>query len=160
MAEEKKSGGIGLTTQIFLGLILGVIFGYLFPSYGEQLKPIGDIFIRMIKMIVVPLIFSSLIMGIAGTGDFKKLGRLGAKSILWFELATTVALFVGLLVVNVFEPGVGVQIVFGDRGVHGLTTFSSGAASPASTALKRARARDRRDITVPWGMLSAAATSA
>ena len=124
MAEEKKSGGIGLTTQIFLGLILGVIFGYLFPSYGEQLKPIGDIFIRMIKMIVVPLIFSSLIMGIAGTGDFKKLGRLGAKSILWFELATTVALFVGLLVVNVFEPGVGVQIV------------SSDAASAAAAAKK------------------------
>ena len=114
MAEEKKSGGIGLTTQIFIGLILGVLFGYLFPSYGEQLKPIGDIFIRMIKMIVVPLIFSSLIMGIAGTGDFKKLGRLGAKSILWFELATTLALFVGLLVVNVFEPGVGVQIVSSD----------------------------------------------
>ena len=64
-------------------------------------------------MIVVPLIFSSLIMGIAGTGDFKKLGRLGAKAIIWFEIATTLALFVGMLVANVFEPGAGVAMATG-----------------------------------------------
>lgn len=111
-AKPKK--GFGLTTQIFIGLILGVIFGYIFPNYAVQLKPIGDIFIRMIKMIVVPLVVSSLIMGIAGTGDFKKLGRLGAKSIIWFEIATTIALFVGLAVVNLLQPGVGVTITAGD----------------------------------------------
>ena len=105
---------LGLTTQIFLGLILGVLFGHLFPALAVDLKPIGDMFIRMIKMIVVPLIFSSLIMGIAGTGDFKKLGRLGLKSIIWFEAATTLALVVGLTVVNVFEPGQGLQITATD----------------------------------------------
>lgn len=108
MVQGKK--GIGLTTQIFIGLVLGIVFGYLFPVWGEKLKPVGDMFIRMIKMIVVPLVFSSLIMGIAGTGDFKKLGRLGAKAIIWFEIATTAALVVGLVVVNVFQPGVGVTI--------------------------------------------------
>lgn len=108
MASHKK--GLGLASQIFLGLILGIIFGYLLPEYGKMLKPLGDIFIRMIKMIVVPLIFSSLVMGIAGTGDFRKLGRLGAKALLWFELATTLALIVGLLVVNVFQPGVGLTV--------------------------------------------------
>ncbi|HWR41628.1 dicarboxylate/amino acid:cation symporter [Sporomusa sp.] len=113
-AKTKK--GMGLTTQIFIGLILGVIFGYAFPKYAVELKPIGDMFIRMIKMIVVPLVVSSLVMGIAGTGDFKKLGRLGVKSILWFELATTIALFVGLFVVNVFQPGVGVNVTAGDAG--------------------------------------------
>jgi proton glutamate symport protein len=107
---EKPKKGMGLTTQIFIGLILGVIFGYAFPKYAVELKPVGDMFIRMIKMIVVPLVFSSLVMGIAGTGDFKKLGRLGAKAILWFEIATTLALIVGLLVVNVFQPGVGVNV--------------------------------------------------
>ncbi|QDR82779.1 dicarboxylate/amino acid:cation symporter [Sporomusa termitida] len=114
-AAPKK--GMGLTTQIFIGLILGVIFGYAFPKYAVELKPVGDMFIRMIKMIVVPLVFSSLVMGIAGTGDFKKLGRLGAKTILWFEIATTLALIVGLVVVNVFQPGVGVNVTGGDASV-------------------------------------------
>ncbi|MEG6586542.1 dicarboxylate/amino acid:cation symporter [Dendrosporobacter sp. 1207_IL3150] len=112
MATEKK--GIGISTQIFIGLILGIAFGYVFPQYGVALKPVGDMFIRMIKMIVVPLVFSSLIMGIAGTGDFKKLGRLGVKSIIWFEIATTLALFVGLAVVNILKPGVGVNVVAAD----------------------------------------------
>ncbi len=111
MAEGKK--GIGLTTQIFIALVAGVVFGYIFPQYGQALKPIGDMFIRMIKMIVVPLIFSALIMGIAGTGDFKKLGRLGVKSIIWFEVATTLALLVGLVVVNVIQPGAGVAVATG-----------------------------------------------
>lgn len=111
-----KVKSISLTSQIFLGLALGIIFGYLFPAYGEALKPAGDIFIRMIKMIVVPLVFSSLIMGIAGTGDFKKLGRLGAKAIIWFEVATTMALVIGLAVVNILKPGVGVAITSMDSG--------------------------------------------
>ncbi len=111
MAKNKK--GIGLSAQIFIALFLGVVFGYVFPTYGQALQPIGDAFIRMIKMIVVPLIFSSLIMGIAGTGDFKKLGRLGAKAIIWFEVATTLALFVGLIVANVFQPGTGVAMSVG-----------------------------------------------
>lgn len=99
-----------LSTYIVLALILGVIVGGVAPDVGIQMKPLGDIFIRMIKMIVVPLIFFSLIMGIAGTGDFSKLGRLGGKAIIWFEVATTVALVVGLLVVNLIEPGMGVHI--------------------------------------------------
>ncbi|MBC8014550.1 MAG: cation:dicarboxylase symporter family transporter [Sporomusaceae bacterium] len=111
--EKKEKKGIGLSAQIFIALLLGVVFGYIFPTYGQALKPVGDGFIRMIKMIVVPLIFSSLIMGIAGTGDFKKLGRLGAKAIIWFECATTLALFVGLIVANVFRPGEGVAIATG-----------------------------------------------
>ncbi|HIX83500.1 MAG TPA: cation:dicarboxylase symporter family transporter [Candidatus Megamonas gallistercoris] len=101
---------MGLTTQIFLGLLLGACFGYFLPEIGSQLKPLGDAFIRMIKMIVVPLIFSTLIVGIAGTGDFKKLGRLGGKAIIWFEVASALALIVGLVVVNVLQPGVGVSL--------------------------------------------------
>ncbi len=101
---------LSLSTWIFIGLLAGVAVGAAFPEFSKQLKPLGDVFIRMIKMIVVPLIFSSLVMGIAGTGDFKKLGRLGGKAILWFEFATTLALIVGLVVVNVIQPGAGVDV--------------------------------------------------
>ena len=82
---------LSLSTWIVVGLILGIIVGAVAPDFGVAMKPLGDIFIRMIKMIVVPLIFFSLIMGIAGTGDFSKLGRLGGKAIIWFEVATTIA---------------------------------------------------------------------
>lgn len=101
---------IGLSTQILIGLAIGALVGYLFPDFGDKLKPVGDAFLRMIKMIVVPFIFSTLVMGIAGTGDFKKLGRLGGKAIIWFEFATTIALAIGLLVMNLAEPGVGVTL--------------------------------------------------
>lgn len=101
---------IGLSTQILIGLAIGALVGYLFPDFGDKLKSVGDAFLRMIKMIVVPLIFSTLVMGIAGTGDFKKLGRLGGKAIIWFEFATTIALAIGLLVMNLAEPGVGVTL--------------------------------------------------
>lgn len=99
-----------LTTQIFIGLILGIIFGLVFPKWGASVKPLADAFLRMIKMIIVPLIFSTLLVGIAGTGDFKKLGRIGIKAIIYFEIATTVALIIGLLFVTITKPGVGVSI--------------------------------------------------
>ncbi len=100
----------GLATQIFIGLLLGILVGWLFPHFAQSLKILGDAFIRMIKMIVVPLIFSSLVMGIAGTGDFKKLGVLGGKAILWFEFATTIALIVGLIIANLLHPGTGITM--------------------------------------------------
>ena len=108
---------IGLTGQIFIGLALGIIFGYLSPDIASHLKPIGDGFIRMIKMIIVPLIFSTLVIGICGTGDFKKLGRLGGKSILWFEIASILALVIGLFVVNILKPGEGISLSGGDASI-------------------------------------------
>ncbi len=76
---------------------------------GEQIKPLADTFLRMIKMIIAPLLFSTLVVGIAGTGDLKAMGRIGLKAIIYFEVATTIALFLGLFIVNFFQPGVGVQ---------------------------------------------------
>jgi proton glutamate symport protein len=106
----KKKGKLSLANQIVIGMVLGIIFGYFFPSYGVAIKPLGDVFLRMIKMIIVPLIFAGLILGIAGVGDFKKMGRLGFKTMVWFELATTIALLYGLILGNVIQPGVGVNI--------------------------------------------------
>jgi len=101
--------GPDLTTQIFIGLVLGILVGYVWPSFGVSIKPLADAFLRMIKMIIAPLLFSTLVVGIAGTGDLKSMGRIGLKAIIYFEVATTIALFLGLLIVNVFQPGVGVQ---------------------------------------------------
>ncbi len=94
-----------LTTQILLGLILGILLGWLRPEWGVAIKPVADIFLRMIRMIIAPLIFSTLVIGIAGAGDFKKVGRIGLKAIIYFEIATTIALLIGLATVNLFKPG-------------------------------------------------------
>src|SRR5688572_3779597 len=99
---DARSRFPGLTTQIFIGLAIGVLIGWAWPSFGVEIKPIADLFLRMIKMIIAPLLFSTLVVGIAGTGDLRAMGRIGLKAIVWFELATTVALVIGLVLVNVF----------------------------------------------------------
>ncbi|MGC5326185.1 cation:dicarboxylate symporter family transporter [Brevibacillus sp. SYSU BS000544] len=103
----------GLAIQIFVGLLLGIVVGALFygnPAIESFLKPLGDIFIRLIKMIVAPIVIASLVVGVAGVGDIKKLGKIGGKTILYFEIITTIAIVVGLLAANIFKPGVGVQM--------------------------------------------------
>ena len=94
-----------LTTQILIGLAAGILLGWISPHWGVAIKPMADIFMRMIKMIIAPLIFSTLVIGIAGAGDFKRVGRIGLKAIIYFEVATTIALLIGLVTVNVFKPG-------------------------------------------------------
>src|SRR5436190_4656980 len=105
--------GPHVTTQIFIGLVLGILVGYLWPSFGVAIKPLADAFLRMIKMIIAPLLFATLVVGIAGTGDLKSMGRIGLKAILYFEAATTVALFLGLGLVNLFKPGAGLAMPIG-----------------------------------------------
>ncbi|GIO01520.1 cation:dicarboxylase symporter family transporter [Brevibacillus laterosporus] len=103
----------GLAVQILIGLVLGITVGAIFynnPVIEGYLKPIGDIFLHLIKMIVVPIVIASLIVGVAGVGDIKKLGKIGGKTILYFEIITTIAIVVGLLAANVFKPGVGVNM--------------------------------------------------
>jgi proton glutamate symport protein len=99
-----------VTAQIFIGLLLGIIVGYVFPAFAVAIRPLADVFLRMIKMIIAPLLFATLVVGIAGTGDLKSMGRIGLKAIIYFEVATTIALLVGLLLVNIFEPGAGLAI--------------------------------------------------
>lgn len=104
---------LGLAFQILLGLVLGIAIGAAFygnPVVASYLQPIGDIFIRLIKMIVVPIVFSSLVVGVAGVGDIKQVGKIGGKTILYFEIVTTVAIVIGLVVANVAHPGSGINI--------------------------------------------------
>lgn len=103
----------GVTTQIFLGLVLGALVGYEWPSLGVAVRPIADTFLRLIKMVIAPLLFSTLVVGIAGAGDLRALGRIGAKAIIYFEAATTIALVLGLALVNAFQPGAGLAVPLG-----------------------------------------------
>jgi len=102
-----------VTTQILIGLLLGIVVGYLWPGFGVAVKPLADAFLRMIKMIIAPLLFATLVVGIAGTGDLKAMGRIGLKAIVYFEVATTIALFLGLALVNLFKPGAGLAMPIG-----------------------------------------------
>jgi proton glutamate symport protein len=109
----KKKFKFTLAYQILAGLFLGITIGAIFygdPAVEKYLQPLGTIFINMIKMIVVPIIVSTLIVGVAGTGDLKQLGKLGGKTLLYFEIVTTIAIIVGLLAANMFKPGVGIDM--------------------------------------------------
>lgn len=107
-----------LTTQIFLGVLLGIAIGHFWPEFGTQIGWLRDIFLHLIKAIIAPLIFGTVVVGIAGGGSIKSVGTIGMKSLFYFEVVTTLALFIGLLVVNVVQPGVGVTLV-GDPGTLG-----------------------------------------
>jgi proton glutamate symport protein len=113
--DETRTGrkSNSVTAQIVAGLVLGVAVGYFWPSFGVAVKPIADAFLRMIKMIIAPLVFSTLVVGIAGSGDLKTMGRIGLKAIIYFEAATTVALVLGLALVNIFQPGAGLALPIG-----------------------------------------------
>ena len=102
---------ITLTKWILIAMVIGVFVGWLWPDLGVSLKPLSTIFLRMIKSIIVPIIFGTLVVGIAGHGDdMKRVGRLALKSIIYFEIVTTIALFIGLAAVNIVRPGDGVNL--------------------------------------------------
>jgi proton glutamate symport protein len=99
-----------LTQFIFIGMAVGLLVGWLFPEFAVSLRPLSLIFIRLIKSLIAPLIFATLVVGIAGHGNIRQVGRLGVKSLVYFEVITTLALVVGLIVVNIVKPGVGVNL--------------------------------------------------
>src|SRR4029079_7583201 len=99
-----------LTTQIIIGLIVGVAVGWIRPEWGNNVYFLRDIFLNLIKSIIGPLVFSTLVVGIAGGGDLRKVGRMGVKALVYFRVVPTAALFIGLAVVNLTKPGTGVPL--------------------------------------------------
>src|ERR1700739_1540371 len=96
--------------QIMIGLAVGALIGWLRPDWGNKVYFLRDIFINLIKSIIAPLVFSTIVVGIAGAGALKKVGRSGIKALVFFEIVTTAALFIGLAVVNLIKPGIGVTL--------------------------------------------------
>ncbi len=96
--------------QVIIGVILGVVVGLIWPEFGAKLKPLGDGFIKLVKMLIAPVIFLTVSLGIAHAGDMRKVGRVGLKALLYFEVVSSLALLIGLVVVNVWQPGVGMNI--------------------------------------------------
>ncbi len=99
-----------LTQLIFIGMAIGLFVGWMWPDVAVTLRPLSTVFIRLIKSIIAPLIFSTLVVGIAGHGNLKQVGRMGAKALIYFEIVTTLALVIGLVAVNLTQPGVGVHL--------------------------------------------------
>jgi aerobic C4-dicarboxylate transport protein len=99
-----------LYIQVLIAITIGVLLGAFYPDFAVQLKPLGDAFIKLIKMMIAPIIFCTIVTGIAGMQNTKKVGSVGLKAILYFEVVTTLALLIGLVVINVLKPGVGMNI--------------------------------------------------
>lgn len=122
-SSPRRRFKISLTQQIFLGLGLGALFGWIIhehhPTWIENVRPFSQIFLRMIKLIIAPLIFATLVAGIAGAGHFKQVGRMGLKALIYFEIVTTIALVIGLLAVNIVRPGDGLTLPTEPSGIAG-----------------------------------------
>ena len=102
--------GRNLTVQVLTAIALGVLLGVLAPGAGRAMKPLGDTFVNLVKMVIAPIIFLTIVLGIANMQDIKKVGRVGGKAFIYFELVTTAALAIGLIVVNVTKPGAGLDV--------------------------------------------------
>lgn len=116
-----------LYLQVLVGIVLGGLLGYFAPGWGVKLKPLGDAFVSLVKMLITPIIFTTVVAGIAGMGDLKKIGRVGAKALIYFEIVTTLALIIGLVVGNVFTPGAGFHADPATLDARSLAKYTSAA---------------------------------
>ena len=116
--------------QVILGVLLGVIIGFLNPALGESLEPLADAFIKLVKMVLAPIIFGTIVVGIAKMGNLKEVGRVGVKALVYFEIVSTLALVIGLVVVNVLRPGAGMNIDPHTLDTTPLASYTSAAKSP------------------------------
>ena len=118
--------------QVLTAITIGVCLGYFYPETGEAMKPLGDGFIKLIKMIIAPIIFCTVVTGIAGMEDMKKVGRVGAKALIYFEVVSTFALGIGLLVVSIVQPGVGMNADVSKLDTRALSTYIAKADSQST----------------------------
>src|SRR5712691_6506559 len=109
-APKKKIGNRGLATQVMIGIGVGILLGYFYPAAGTAMKPLGDGFIKLIRMIIAPIIFVTVVGGLCKMSNLKEVGRIGVRALIFFELASTLALLIGLGVALLFKPGSGFNV--------------------------------------------------
>src|ERR1700738_4839159 len=124
---NKKPFYTGLSFQVLVAVGIAIIFGYVSPANAVAMKPLGDAFIRLITMIITLVIFCTLVTGIAGMEDMKKVGRVGGKALLYFEVVSTIALLMGLVVGNLVHPGLGLNINPATLDVHAVADYTGQA---------------------------------
>jgi Na+/H+-dicarboxylate symporter len=123
-----------LWLQMLVAILLGVAVGVLFPHSGASLKPLGDGFVKLIRMTLAPIIFGTVVAGIAKMGDLREVGRVGAKALLYFEVVSTLSLLLGLLAVDLLQPGRGMNIDAATLDATAISTYTAGAAHPGFVA--------------------------
>jgi Na+/H+-dicarboxylate symporter len=123
-----------LWLQMLIAILLGVAVGVLFPHSGASLKPLGDGFVKLIRMTLAPIIFGTVVAGIAKMGDLREVGRVGAKALLYFEVVSTLSLLLGLLAVDLLQPGRGMNIDAATLDATAISTYTAGAAHPGFVA--------------------------
>jgi aerobic C4-dicarboxylate transport protein len=121
--------------QVLIAIAIGVTLGHFFPTFSAGMKPLGDAFIKLIKMMIAPIIFTTVVVGIAKIGDMKEVGRVGLKSLIYFEVVSTLALVIGLVVVNIVKPGVGVNADVTTLDTKAVESYASGAKSLSTVDL-------------------------
>ncbi len=119
--------------QVICAIVIGVILGYFYPSTGEAMKPLGDGFIKLIKMIIAPIIFCTVVIGIAGMEDMKKVGKTGGYALLYFEVVSSIALLIGLVIINFVKPGVGMNIDPASLDTKALANYTKPGAMQGTT---------------------------
>src|SRR5215471_5636197 len=116
-----------LSVQILVAMLIGVLVGYLWPGSADALKPLGDLFIKLVRMLVAPIIFCTVVHGIASVGEARRVGRVAIKSLIYFEVVTTFALIVALVLVNLWAPGAGMHVDPATLSGQGLTNVEASA---------------------------------
>ena len=132
LAAHHKPWYRHLYVQVLCAIALGVLLGVTYPGIAEQMKPLGDAFIKLIKMLIAPIIFCTVVHGIASMSDMKKVGRVGLKALVYFEVMTTVALVIGLIIVNLWQPGAGMNIDPASLDAKAIATYTAKAGEQST----------------------------
>lgn len=131
--EKKRKIYHSLYFRVLVAIVIGIVLGYFSPDFAAKMQPLGDGFIKLIKMMIAPIIFTTVVVGIASMGDMKKVGRVGVKTLIYFEVLSTIALVIGLIVVKLYQPGAGINADVASLDTKAIASYTTAAKSLNTT---------------------------